>query len=272
VLRAELHRRYVREVDHLEHNRKAWNHQSRTGIRWCAPVDAESIRRARQGDWSIILTPKLPVPSSWLGDVRGRDVLCLAAGGGQQAPILAAAGARVTSFDLSEEQLAKDRGVAEREHIEITCVRGDMADLSCFEDASFDLVVHPSANAFVPDVRPVWRECHRVLRAGGALLAGFTNPVVFLFDHDEADASGSLVVKHALPYADTTSLDAESLRAKIDRKEPLEFSHSLDEQIGGQLEAGFVITGLYEDRWFDDTWFFSRFAPLSIATRASKPG
>jgi SAM-dependent methyltransferase len=257
-------------VSHLEHNRRAWDRQSANCGPWCTPVDAETVCRARAGDWQVILTPKLPVPASWFGDLRDRDVLCLASGGGQQVPILAAAGARVVSFDLSEEQLAKDRAVAEREGLDVTCVRGDMADLSLFADASFDLVFHPASNSFVPDIRPVWSECHRVLRDRGILLAGFVHPHVFLFDHDEADASGVLVVNHALPYADATSLDADALRRKLEKGEPLEFSHSLDEQIGGQLDAGFVLTGFYEDRWFDDTFAISRYAPVAVATRAVK--
>jgi protein-L-isoaspartate O-methyltransferase len=84
-------------------------------------------------------------------------VLCLASGGGQQAPVLAAAGAHVVSFDLSDEQLRKDRDVAERENLLLRCVRGDMADLSALASASFDLIFHPVANVFVPDINVVWR-------------------------------------------------------------------------------------------------------------------
>src|SRR6185503_3270622 len=127
--------------------------------------------RAKAGTWQVILTPKLPVPHSWLGEIRGKSVLCLASGGGQQAPILSAAGAKVTSFDLSDEQLAKDRLVADRDGLQLKCVHGDMADLSCFANDSFDLIFHPASNVFVPDVEPVWRECHRVLRRGGSLLS-----------------------------------------------------------------------------------------------------
>lgn len=268
--RTLLELRYVLRMDPLQHNRRAWNRQSAAGGPWCTPVDAATVKRARAGDWRIILTPVLPVPAAWLGDVRNRDVLCLASGGGQQAPLIAAAGARVTSFDLSEEQLEKDAAVARREGLEIRCLRGDMADLSALGDASFDLIVHPCSNAFVPDVRPVWKECHRVLRDRGVLLTGFVNPAASLFDHDEADASGTLVVRHALPYADTESLDEAALRRKLDRGEPLEFSHSLDEQIGGQLEAGFVLTGFYEDRWLDDSWVFARHSPVAMATRSVK--
>jgi SAM-dependent methyltransferase len=171
-------------MNQLEHNRRAWNRESLGGGAWSQPVSPETVARARAGDWSVILTPKLAVPKPWFGDVRGKKVLCLASGGGQQAPILAAAGASVSSFDLSDEQLAKDQLIAEREQLDLQCIRGDMADLSVLADGSFDLIFHPAANVFVPGLQNVWLECHRVLRRGGALLAGFMNPDVFLFDHE----------------------------------------------------------------------------------------
>jgi SAM-dependent methyltransferase len=257
-------------VDYLNHNRNAWNAGGEALARWSTPVDHDVIRRARAGDWRIFLTPRLPVPGEWLQAVRGRDVLCLASGGGQQAPVLAAAGAKVVSFDLSDAQLAKDRLVAEREGLAIACVQGDMADLASLRDATFDLIVHPASNVFVSDVTAVWRECSRVLRSGGELLAGFMNPAVFLFDHDEADASGVLAVKYRLPYSDLDDLDRTRLAEKLGRDEPLEFSHSLDSQIGGQIAAGFAITGFYEDRWVDDSWPFANHSPIAIATRARK--
>ena len=67
----------------------------------------EAIEEARQGRWEIVLTPTKPVPRDWL-EVEGRHVLCLASGGGQQAPILAAAGATVTVLDNSPKQLERD--------------------------------------------------------------------------------------------------------------------------------------------------------------------
>ena len=255
-------------MKHLEHNRRSWNQGPMSGGIWARPVDSSAITRARAGEWSVLLTPSTPVPRAWFGNLPGKNVLCLASGGGQQAPILAAAGARVVSFDLSDEQLRKDQLVADRDGLALRCVRGHMADLSCFADASFDLVFHPVSNVFVPELAPVWRECYRVLRPGGELLAGFMNPAIFMFDHDEAEATRQLLVKYPLPYRDETSLSREQLQAKLDALEPLEFSHSLTAQIGGQLEAGFLLTGLYEDHSFDDTWLFSQFSPVSIATRA----
>jgi SAM-dependent methyltransferase len=195
-------------------------------------------------------------------------VLCLASGGGQHAPLLAAAGARVTSFDASEAQLAKDAAVAKRERLDLLTVRGDMAKLGCFPDGAFDLVFHPVSNVFVPDVRPVWRECHRVLRAGGRLLAGFMNPDFFLFDHERIEGGGPLEVAFALPYADVTHLPADRLQQRIDASEALQFGHSLDAQIGGQIEAGFAIAGFYEDRWDEAATPLNRYMPTSMATLA----
>ena len=163
----------------LGYNRIAWDRQFERGNRWTVPVGPEEVARARDGEWSLVLTPTKPVPRDWYPPLAGLDVLCLASGGGQQGPILAAAGANVTVFDNSPVQLARDRLVADREDLAIETIQGDMADLSDIREARFDLIFHPCSNAFVPDVLPVWREAFRVLRPGGSLLAGFTNPVAY---------------------------------------------------------------------------------------------
>ncbi len=217
----------------------------------------------------MVLTPNKPVPRAWFADLKGAHVLCLASGGGQQGPLLAAAGAAVTVFDNSPRQLGQDRLVAERDGLEIVTVLGDMADLSCFTDGSFDLIVHPCSNCFSETVRPVWRECYRVLRPGGALLAGFANPLLFCFDKDRETQEGVLELRYPVPYSDVTSLsDAE--RALIDSDEPLCFGHSLEDQIGGQLDAGFVLTALYEDVHQEGDVSVAYF-PGFLATRAVKP-
>lgn len=256
--------------DLLEYNRRAWNRESAAGGIWSRPVSAQQVALARAGRPEVVLTPCRHVPADWLGALPGTRVLGLASGGGQQMPLLAAAGARVTSFDLSDEQLARDREVAQREGLAIDFVRGDMADLSAFGDGCFDLVFHPVSNVFVPELAPVWRECHRVLRPGGVLLAGFMNPDIFLFDLAE-DAADPLHVRHVLPYADETHLAPQALQAKRDKGEALAFSHSLAAQIGGQLAAGLQVTGFYDDGWLDDSWPLARHMPVAFATRALRP-
>jgi SAM-dependent methyltransferase len=259
-------------TDVLGLNRNAWNQQSNNAASpWVQPVGPDVIARARQGDWPVILTPTLTVPDDWFGDIAGKQLLALASGGGQQAPIFAAAGAKVVSFDNSDEQLAKDRFVAEREGLDIGYEQGDMVDLSRFADATFDLIFHPVSNVFSAQVVPVWQECFRILRPGGRLLAGFMNPCFYLFDHQAVEAGESAQVRYALPYRDPDHLDDAQLQARVAAGEGIEFSHSLDDQIGGQLHAGFLLAGFYEDRWSDTATSLNAYMPTSMATLAIKP-
>jgi SAM-dependent methyltransferase len=261
-----------RRIDVRTYNREAWNHQVDSGNEWTVPVSPGKVAAAREGRWQVLLTPMIPVPREWFPAMSGADVLCLACGGGQQGPIFAAAGANVTVLDNSPRQLAQDRLVAERDGLTIRTVEGDMADLSAFDNGCFDLVFHPVSNVFAQDVLPVWREAYRVLRPGGVLLAGFMNPAIYIFDFTLVDEKGILEVAHSLPYSDLADMSDDQLARYLAERSPLEFSHSLDEQIGGQLAAGFLLAGLFEDRYPpEQNDAISRVMPVFIATRATKP-
>jgi SAM-dependent methyltransferase len=258
-------------MDIRAHNRAAWDRGVERRNPWTIPVAPDAVERARHGEFSVVLTPTKMVPREWFPPLPNARVLCLASGGGQQGPILAAAGANVTVFDNSPRQLAQDQFVAQRDNLALDTIVGDMADLSALAGDSFDLIFHPISNCFVPDVRPVWRECFRVLRRGGVLLAGFTNPVRYLFDYERMER-GELVVQHAIPYSDGHDLEPARRQSLIDQLEPLEFGHTLEDQIGGQLDAGFIITGFYEDTYSPAANdLLSRYLPTYIATRAVKP-
>jgi DNA-binding transcriptional LysR family regulator/2-polyprenyl-3-methyl-5-hydroxy-6-metoxy-1,4-benzoquinol methylase len=185
-----------------DHNRAAWDRQASEVREWSRPVESSTIAAAREGRWQVHLTPRA-LPLDWMGDVRGRRILCLASGGGQQAPVLAAAGADVTVFDLSDGQLEQDRRVAARDGLRLRTVQGDMRDLHVFANDSFDVVFHPISNLYVPDVRPVWTECRRVLARDGMLMASFYNPVLFVGARDpQLDAQGLIRPQYAIPYSD----------------------------------------------------------------------
>jgi SAM-dependent methyltransferase len=257
-------------IDVRSYNRERWDRQVEEGNPWTLPVSPEVIREAREGRWDVLLTPKKPVPRNWFPPLENCRVLGLACGGGQQGPVLAAAGARVTVFDNSPRQLARDAEVAAREGLEIGLQEGDMRDLSAFADGSFDLIFHPVSNCFIHEVRPVWKEAFRVLRPGGILLAGFSNPAMYLFDGPALER-GEFKVRHTLPF-DPRTFDAETLAHEFSGNQPgggrpLEFSHSLEDQLGGQLDAGFQLTNLFEDT-HDDA--LGRRMPLFLATRAFK--
>ena len=230
-------------------NRAAWDKAVDGGDNPATKVvSSQQVADARAGSWAIRVSAQRTVPHEWFPPLPGLRVLCLAAGGGQQAPILAAAGAEVTLLDGSPRQLGQDAFVAERDRLELRLVQGDMADLSAFADGSFDLVVNPVSTLFVPDVRKVWRECRRVLASQGVLIAGFMNPDEFVFDPDALDDRGEFVVRYPLPYVEHETLDAAALQDRIAAGEMFHFSHTLEAQLGGMIEAGFVIAGFYEDR------------------------
>jgi SAM-dependent methyltransferase len=257
-------------MDIRSFNRDAWNKLVEKGNPWTIPASPEVIAAARRGEISVLLTEQKPVPDEWIPSLKGLDVLCLAGGGGQQAPIFAAAGANVTVLDNSPKQLERDRFVAHREGLQLITIEGDMRDLSIFADESFDFIFHPVSNVFCPDVLPVWKEAYRVLRFGGTMAAGMMNPVYYVFDFNAMEEKGELNVKYPVPYSDLESLPPEKLEEYKRTGSPLEFSHTLTELIGGQCDAGFCIIGFYEDRHTDA--LLSQYHPTYFATRALKAG
>lgn len=259
-------------MDLVDHNRAAWDRMSSEGIAWGEPVSSNEIERARQGTWQISLAGE-PIPRDWMGNVAGQDILCLASGGGQQAPVLAAAGAAVTCLDLSPVQLEKDKLLAERHQLSLRIEQGTMTDLSRFDDDSFHMVLLPVAVNNIPDPQPVWDECFRVIQSQGLLLAGFINPLVFLFEENDGSSSGrGLTVENRLPYEEYGSLSERERAQAVERKTVLQWSHTLDTLIGGQLRAGFRITGFVECHRSDKRApTINRFSSTYFSTRAVKP-
>jgi SAM-dependent methyltransferase len=248
----------------LAANERAWDRKVREGqSTYTRPVSTQEVEAARHGDVRLHLGTRRLVPPQWLPELRGCRVLCLAAGGGQQAPLLAAAGARVTVLDLSAEQLSQDRMVARRDSLELEAVQGDMRDLTGFPDGTFDLIVHPVANCFIPDVRPLWGECYRVLCPGGSLLSAFVNPILYALAED------GLCLEHRIPYSDLEQLSAEQREKRMREGGALEFGHSLQDLLGGQVEAGFHLTGFFEADFPGKP--VDAFLPTLLATRATRP-
>ena len=233
------------------------------GWEWGKPVDHETWQRAAQGDWNVVLTPTKPVPHAWFGDLKGRKVLGLASGGGQQMPIFAALGAVCTVLDYSEKQLENERAVAQREGYDIEIIRADMTRPLPFADEAFDLIFHPVSNCYIEAVEPVWRECFRVLRPGGVLLAAFDNGINYIVDFKDESR-----IANRLPF--NPLKDPALMKLMEEDGGGVQFSHTLDEQIGGQLRAGFILRELYEDT-NGSGLLHDLNIPTFVATRAVKP-
>ena len=209
------------------------------GWQWGVPISHETFLDAKNGKWDVLLTPTKAVPHAWFGDLKDQEILGLAAGGGQQMPVFTALGAKCTVLDYSQKQILSERLVAEREGYEILTVRADMSKPLPFADASFDLVFHPVSNCYVREIKPIWRECSRVLKPGGLLMVGFDTGINYLVDDDERE------IVNSMPF---DPLVNEAQRLQLEREDAgMQFSHTLEEQINGQLEAGFALLTLYDD-------------------------
>ena len=234
-------------MDTTKQNSEAWDQKVEEGSRWTKMVSSEEIQKSKNGEWSICVTTEKVVPRHWLpSSMKGVKILCLASGGGQQGPILAAAGVDVTVTDISRKQLEQDEYVAKRDNLQLETIQADMTDLRDFEDERFDIIVHPVSNLFVKDVHEVWKEASRVLKPNGVLISGFTNPLLFIFDDNE-ERKGILDVKHKVPSSTLDYLTEDEVEHYIRTNQTIEYAHTLEDQIQGQIDAGFVITGFYED-------------------------
>lgn len=214
-------------------------------------------------------------PHGVMGETAGKEVLCLASGGGQQSAAFGLLGARVTVYDLSETQLARDREAAAHYGLEVETIQGDMRDLSRFSDDSFDVVWQAHSINFVPEARAVIKEVARVLRAGGGYRVACHNP--FVMGVDERDWDGRCYPLNR-PYVDGAEVGYEDSRWTVwDRRGntrmvegPKEFRHTLSTMVNGLARSGFVIRGLWEDETEDPdaapgTWdHFKLIAPAGL--------
>ena len=232
------------------------------GWEWGRPISSEDYQRAMAGELSVLLTPTKTVPTEWFGDIKGKKLLGLASGGGQQMPVFCALGAECTVMDISERQLESERMVSQREGYSIDIIKGDMTERFPFPDETFDIIFHPVSNCYIRDVQHVWNECFRVLKHGGILLAGQDNGINYLFDDD------GTTVKYTLPF-DPLSYP-EQRKDLVDTDSGIQFSHTIEEQLGGQLRAGLILTDLYEDTNREGA-LHEHNVPTFIASRAVKP-
>jgi SAM-dependent methyltransferase len=227
-------------MDYTDINAKAIDRWIENGWEWGAPISHKQYAEAQNGAWDMLLTPMKPVPKEWYPDLKGKKVLGLASGGGQQMPIFAAMGAECTVLDYSENQIASEIAVAKREGYSINTIRADMTKPLPFDKDSFDLIFHPVSNCHIDNVMHVWGECFRILKRGGRLMSGLDNGVNFLFGEENERE-----IKYKLPF---NPLQNKELLTMLENEDSgVQFSHTLEEQIRGQIKAGFTILDLYED-------------------------
>lgn len=244
---------------------KTWDEINECLVSKTTAISHDEFLNAQAGELKVSLAGTKTVPKVWFPALEGRDVLALASGGGQQAPIFAAHGANVTVTDLSDQQLANEKYVSEREGYSINIIKADLSKKFPFEDNSFDIIFNPVSNCYIEHLQPVWNECSRVIRKNGILMMAFVKEEFFLFEPDYKNED-FLISRHTLPFNPYKDLSEESKKRFIEEHRPFAFSHSLTEQIGGLIKAGFEITDIYED--CDGGGLFDKYMNSYVAVRA----
>jgi SAM-dependent methyltransferase len=217
-------------------NQQLWENEVRKGCGYTVPwldLDVSVLRRYADGQLEYLPEPMTCIfPHDVLADVEGKDVLCLASGGGQQSAVFGLLGARVTVVDFIEGQLEGDRRAAGHYGYEVTAIRADMRDLSCLSDGTFDLVFQANSTAYIPDLGPVYSEVARVLRPKGVYRVVHGNPATFVM----AWENGTYNV--AVPYGE-----------RVEHRDDggIEFRHYMDDIFNGLIDAGFSIRHVYEE-------------------------
>lgn len=227
----KIYEQVEKNIDHLVEN----------NVDWAACATAEQMQKAREGQLKLKFFDK-DVPAEWLSDIKGKKVLCLAGAGGLQAPLLACAGAEVTVLDISDKMLDKDREIARTENLQLNIEKGNMCDLSRFADCSFDYILNPPSLMYVPDVKPVFQECYRVLKDKGIFIMMAPNPINYVCDFIDDEKGGYYKAVNRMPYC-SADLDTSS--------DWIEYGHTMESYIGGQIDCGFLING-YVECQFDD--------------------
>lgn len=248
-------------MNYQKHNAKTIDQWCLDGWTWGQPITHEVFQQAKEGHWNVYLTPTKVVPHEWFGELKGKKILGLASGGGQQMPVFSALEGICTVLDYSQQQCLREEEVAQREGYQVTVIQGDMTERFPFADESFDLIFQPVSNCYIEDVDHIFQECYRVLKPGGIYLGGFDTGMNFAVDETETQ----LVQK--LPYHPLK--DLQLYQKAIQSDDGIQFSHTLEEQIRGQLKVGFVLLDLYEDT-NRSGHLMELNIPAFVATRAVK--
>jgi SAM-dependent methyltransferase len=215
-------------------NQHGWTRLAREGCLSSQAFGSLHFAHARG-----MLDPGRTIP--W-NDVR--NVLCLAAAGGQQAPLFASLGYEVVSADLCPEQLRRDEQVALRHGLAIECIQTDMLNLSALYGSRFDLVYQAVSACYVPDVRKLYQEVAKVLRPGGLYRVEHWNPMHLQLAEDRPWNG------HAYQIARAQDVGIPIPWHSGNSKEPtcVHFMHSLGDLLGGLCEAGFYIVDFDSSR------------------------
>lgn len=220
-------------MTYLDQNRAAWDRLAETGSQFARVATDEECSRPLK-----TLDSRGWLPSS----VRNLDVLCLAAGGGWQSILYAAAGANVTVVDLSPSMLKQDHAEAKKRGYSVKIVESSMEDLSMFPPESFDIIHQPVSTCYVQSIALVYKQISRVARPGSLYISQHKQPGSLQITKRTRQNHFVVGVEYYLQGKPLPEYQDTSYREPRTR----EYLHRWEEICGGLCRAGYVIEDLTE--------------------------
>lgn len=145
-------------MKHRDINRDSWNRQAeryQKSVKFSFDfVDYGSMDMETEKDFNLI------------GDVKGKKVLDLGCGGGNNSIALAKQGAIVTGVDISEGQIKAAIANAKREGVDVNFIVSSMEDFVANE-AEYDVVISMAALGYIENIELVFKKVSNALKDRG---------------------------------------------------------------------------------------------------------
>ena len=244
----------------IKKNQQHWENEVEAGKHYTIPdlnLNTDLLNKFANGEllfWSdpcaVNNNPMLrKIRQYEYADIKGKKVLCLASGGGQQSAMFSLLGADVTVVDISQGQLNGDIQASNHYGYTIKTILGSMTDLSVFADESFDIVHQPISICFVPDVAVVYREVFRVLKKGGMYHVDHINPSTHPTSYEnDIDGWDGIGYKIGSPYiGGALKIDEKGNENMLCGETDGEHRHLFIDMFCNLTEVGFQIKYIWED-------------------------
>ena len=204
--------------------------------------------------------PEADTARRLLGEVKGKRVLELGCGTAGWSIEFAKQGATAIGVDASAEKLATALFRCEQEEVKVEFRPGDLADLAFLRADSIDAVFSDQALATVDDLDRLFRQVHRVLKAGAPLVFAIPHPAARLVDPAAVEP---LIVRRS--YFDRSPIEVER-----NGEAAVEHQHTFADVHGGLARAGYRVDTIVEPE--PDTSDRGALVPRTLLVRARKEG
>jgi ubiquinone/menaquinone biosynthesis C-methylase UbiE len=204
-----------------------------------------------------------------VGPLEGRRVLDLGCGAGATSIGVARRGARVIAVEPSTARLTQARHAADVAGVKVEFHHSDLADLAFLRADSIELVLAVYSLAGVQDLGRVFRQLHRIMRPGAALVMSLPHPMSLMLEADPDEQSS--------PYLTRTAWSDQAVTWRSGGDEGVTHLHQVGDVFTTLLRSNFRVDAIVEppaepDRTSLHSSPLRDWVPSTLIVRARKEG